>query len=56
MSMQRQTPPGAMQKSGTQKSTSPSQLIDARIKELGDWRGKSVATPNSLRRASPAVV
>jgi hypothetical protein len=29
-----------MEKSGSQKSKSPSQLIDARIKELGDWRGK----------------
>ena len=28
-----------MEKSGSQKSKSPSQLIDARIKELGDWRG-----------------
>ena len=27
-------------KSGPQSSKSPSQLIDARIKELGDWRGK----------------
>ena len=28
-----------MTKSGSQKTESPSQLIDARIKELGDWRG-----------------
>ena len=28
-----------MKKSGSQKSESPSQLIDTRIKELGDWRG-----------------
>ena len=27
-----------MKKSGSQKSKSPSQLIDARIKELGDFR------------------
>ena len=26
-----------MKKSGSQKSESPSQLIDARIEELGDW-------------------
>jgi len=32
-----------MKKSGSQKSKSPSQLIDARIKELGDWRGKMLA-------------
>ena len=31
-----------MKKSGSQKSKSPSQLIDARIKELGDWRGKAL--------------
>jgi hypothetical protein len=29
-----------MKTSGSQKSESPSQLIDARIKELGDWRGE----------------
>jgi hypothetical protein len=29
-----------MKTSGSQKSESPSQLIDARINELGDWRGK----------------
>jgi hypothetical protein len=28
-----------MKESGSQKSLSPSELIDARIKELGDWRG-----------------
>jgi hypothetical protein len=32
-----------MKKSGSQKSKSPSQLIDARINELGDWRGKMPA-------------
>ena len=30
-----------MTKSGSQKSKSPSQLIDARIKELGDWRSSA---------------
>jgi hypothetical protein len=29
-----------MKKSWSQKSAYPFQLIDARIKELGDWRGK----------------
>jgi hypothetical protein len=29
-----------MKKSGSRESKSPSELIDARIKELGDWRGK----------------
>jgi hypothetical protein len=32
-----------MKKTATTKRESPSQLIDARIKELGDWRGKMLA-------------
>ena len=36
---------------------SPSQLIDARIKELGDWRGETLARVRSLiREADPEVV
>jgi len=36
---------------------SPSQLIDARIKELGDWRGKTLARIRSLiKQADPEVV
>ena len=31
-----------MKKRESQRSRSPSQLIDARIKELGDWRGKTL--------------
>src|SRR5262249_7770295 len=34
--------------SGSQKSKSPSQLIDARIKELGDWRGKMLGPLRTL--------
>jgi hypothetical protein len=30
-----------MKKSGSQNIESPSQLIDAKIKELDDWRGKA---------------
>ncbi len=46
-----------MKKSGSQKSTSPSQLIDARIKELGDWRGKMLSRIRSLiKEADPEVV
>jgi hypothetical protein len=30
-----------MKKSATTKGESPSRLIDARIKELDDWRGKT---------------
>ena len=36
---------------------SPSKLIDARIKELGDWRGKTLARLRALiKRADPDVV
>ena len=44
-------------KSGPQKSESPSQLIDARIKELGDWRGKMLSRLRTLvKQADPKVV
>jgi hypothetical protein len=37
-------------------SASPSKLIDARIKELGDWRGETLARVRSLiREADPEV-
>ena len=36
---------------------SPSQLIDARIKELGDWRGEMLARIRALiKQAEPEVV
>ncbi|MDT5142222.1 MAG: hypothetical protein QOE52_5281, partial [Mycobacterium sp.] len=36
---------------------SPSQLIDARIKELGDWRGETLAHIRKLiKEADPDVV
>ena len=36
---------------------SPSQLIHARIKELGDWRGETLARVRTLiREADPQVV
>ena len=36
---------------------SPSKLIDARIEELGDWRGETLARLRGLiRRADPDVV
>jgi hypothetical protein len=36
---------------------SPSQLIEARIKELGDWRGETLARVRSLvKEADPEVV
>jgi hypothetical protein len=37
--------------------TSPSQLIDARIKGLGDWRGETLSRIRRLiKRADPEVV
>ena len=46
-----------MKKSGPQKSKSPSQLIDARIKELADWRGKMLSRLRTLvKEADPDVV
>jgi hypothetical protein len=46
-----------MKKSGSQESRSPSQLIDARIKELGDWRGKMLSRLRTLvKEADPEVV
>jgi hypothetical protein len=36
---------------------SPSELIDARIKELGDWRGKTLSRVRALiKQADPDVV
>jgi hypothetical protein len=46
-----------MNKSGSQKSNSPSQLIDARIKELDDWRGDMLSRLRALvKEADPEVV
>jgi hypothetical protein len=46
-----------MKKSTTSKSDSPSRLIDARIEELGDWRGSTLARVRALiRQAVPEVV
>ena len=46
-----------MKKSGSQNSKSPSQLIDARIKELGDWRGEMLSRLRALvKEADPEAV
>jgi len=46
-----------MKKSGPQNEKSPSQLIDARIKELGDWRGNLLSRLRTLiKEADPEVV
>ncbi|EHK56586.1 DUF1801 domain-containing protein [Allomesorhizobium alhagi] len=40
-----------------QAEASPSQLIDARIRELSDWRGETLArVRNLIREADPEVV
>jgi hypothetical protein len=42
---------------GGKGGDSPSQLIDARIKELGDWRGETLVRIRSLiKQADPEVV
>jgi hypothetical protein len=46
-----------MSKSGSQKEKTPAQLIDARIKELGDWRGAPLSQLRALiKQADPEVV
>ena len=46
-----------MTTSGPQDSRSPSQLIDARIEELGDWRGEMLSRLRALiKEADPEVV
>src|SRR5258705_3645461 len=46
-----------MKKGGSQKSNSPSQLIDARSKELADCRGKMLSRLRTLvKQADPEVV
>ncbi len=46
-----------MKNSGAQKSESPSQLIDARIEELGDWRGKMLSRLRTLvKEADPEII
>ena len=45
-----------VEKSGPQESTSPSELIDARIKGLGDWRGEMLSRLRVLiRETDPEV-
>ncbi|WP_420889861.1 DUF1801 domain-containing protein [Ensifer aridi] len=47
----------ATSKSGSMEEGSPSRLIDARINELGDWRGETLAHIRALiKQADPEVV
>jgi hypothetical protein len=44
-------------KSGSEEKQAPSELIDARIKELGDWRGRTLSRLRALiKQADPEVV
>jgi hypothetical protein len=46
-----------MKESTTIKGESPSRLIDARIKELNDWRGEMLSRVRALiKQADPEVV
>ena len=46
-----------MKKSVTTAGESPSRLIDARIKQLNDWRGKTLSRVRALiKQADPDVV
>ena len=46
-----------MTKSGPQTDKSPSQLIDAKIRDLGDWRGEMLSRLRTLvKEADPEVV
>jgi len=41
----------------SQRGESPSRLIDARIKELGDWRGETLSRIRALiKQADPGVI
>ena len=54
---QRGTESYIMSKSGSQEGNSPSQMIDERIRELGDWRGKLLSRLRALiKQADPEVV
>ena len=46
-----------MKKTAATKGEAPSRLIDARIKELNDWRGKTLSRVRALiKQADPEVV
>jgi hypothetical protein len=46
-----------MTNSSAENGESPSQLIDAKIKELGDWRGETLSRVRGLiKQADPDVV
>jgi hypothetical protein len=58
--MKKATTPSTQTKTASKegkRGDSPSQLIDARIKKLGDWRGETLARVRALiKQADPEVV
>src|SRR6202167_4685553 len=58
--MKKATPTVKKSKTGSKEAkggAAPSQLIDGRIKELGDWRGATLArVRNLIKEACPDVV
>lgn len=55
--MERTTTPMKKTKSGGTEGAGASQLIDARIQELADWRGQTLAHVRTLiQQADPEVV
>jgi hypothetical protein len=49
--------PAPAKNAATAASGSPSRLIDARIKELGDWRGETLAKVRALiKRADSEII
>jgi hypothetical protein len=45
------------EKTGSEKDESPAQLIDARIEQLDDWRGETLAEVRRLiKQADPEIV
>jgi hypothetical protein len=54
---QRKEPANPMNERATTTGETPSELIDARIRDLGDWRGETLAHVRALiRQADPDVV
>jgi len=45
-----------MKKAGPPKGASPSRLIDARIRELGDWRGELLGRLRAVVRSADAAI
>lgn len=46
-----------MEKQSAENTKSPSQLIDERIEEMGDWRGRMLSkVRNLIRQADPEVM